>query len=88
MALIHQNLYRDDDLTNIDLKDYIDKLAQSLFTSYNVSKDRVSLDTDIDVIKLEVDFVIPLGLIMNELISNALKYAFDGKDEGAAYISL
>lgn len=79
MALIHQNLYQDKDLTGVDVKDYIEKLTQSLFNSYNIQPGKVLLYTDIDPIKLDVDTVIPLGLILNELISNSLKYAFDEK---------
>jgi len=82
MALIHQNLYRDDDLTSVDVRDYIDKLTQSLFYSYNINKDRVHLTTHIDELQLDVDVVVPLGLILNELISNALKYAFEQVEQG------
>ena len=82
MALIHQNLYRDDDLTSVDVRDYIDKLTQSLFHSYNINKERVNLTTHIDELQLDVDVVVPLGLILNELISNALKYAFEQVEYG------
>ncbi|MBX9890984.1 MAG: tetratricopeptide repeat protein [Chitinophagaceae bacterium] len=82
MALIHQNLYRDDDLTSVDVRDYIDKLTQSLFHSYNINKERVNLTTHIDELQLDVDVVVPLGLILNELISNALKYAFEQVENG------
>lgn len=76
MALIHQNLYRDDNLTGVDIRDYIDKLVSSLFNSYNITPDKIELLTEIDSMELDVDTVIPLGLILNELISNSLKYAF------------
>jgi two-component system, sensor histidine kinase PdtaS len=88
MALIHQNLYRDDNLTGIDIADYIEKLAESLFSSYKVSSDDVRLTTDIDQIDLDVDTVIPLGLILNELISNSLKYAFTEKKNGLLEVKL
>ncbi len=77
MALIHQNLYNDENLTGVDVKDYIEKLTQSLFASYNIQAEKVLLETDIDHLNLDVDTVIPIGLILTELISNALKYAFD-----------
>ncbi len=77
MALIHQNLYRDDNLMGVDVKEYIEKLTQSLFSSYQIAPNAVSLKTDIDQLQLDVDTVVPLGLILNELISNALKYAFE-----------
>lgn len=89
MALIHQNLYRDDNLTGVEIKDYIEKLVQSLFTSYNIQNEKVSLQTDIDNLNLDVDTVIPIGLILTELISNALKYAFDEtKQDGCLVIKL
>jgi len=88
MALIHQNLYRDDNLTGIDMKDYVEKLSQSLFVSYNTTPEAVKLKTDIDDIDLDVDTVIPLGLILNELISNSLKYAFSDQPHGVLEIKL
>lgn len=88
MALIHQNLYRDDNLMGVDVQEYIEKLIGSLFASYNIEPDKIVLKTDIDAIELDVDTVIPLGLILNELISNALKYAFEGRPKGLLEISL
>lgn len=89
MALIHQNLYSDDNLTGVEIKDYIEKLVQSLFTSYNIQNEKVSLQTDIDKLNLDVDTVIPIGLILTELISNSLKYAFDEtKQNGSLIIKL
>ncbi|MFY8127163.1 MAG: histidine kinase dimerization/phosphoacceptor domain -containing protein [Chitinophagaceae bacterium] len=89
MALIHQNLYRDDNLTGVEIKDYIEKLVQSLFTSYNIQNEKVRLQTEIDDLNVDVDTVIPIGLILTELISNALKYAFDEtKQDGKLVIKL
>lgn len=88
MALLHQNLYQDDNLTGVDVKNYIELLTQSLFNSYNINKDAIALSTDIQNIQLDVDTVIPIGLIVNELISNALKYAFTETEKGLIEISL
>lgn len=88
MALIHQNLYRDDDLMGVDVKDYIEKLITSLFTSYNIQPNSIKLITDIDALQLDVDTVVPLGLILNELISNALKYAFEKNHDGVLEVKL
>lgn len=88
MAIIHQNLYKEDNITGIDVGDYVEKLSQSLFHSYKVDQDTIRLKTDIDHLNLDVDTTIPLGLILNELITNALKYAFAGRDNGLLEVIL
>ncbi len=88
MALIHQNLYQENNLTGVDMKDYFIKLIRSLFDSYNIRKDQISLQLDIEDLNLDVDSVIPIGLIVNELVSNCLKYAFPDKRKGIITVSL
>lgn len=88
MALIHQNLYQEGNMKGIEMEDYINSLAQSLFLSYNVKKDKILLKTKIDPVSLNIDHVILIGLVLNELISNALKYAFCKKESGTLFITL
>ncbi len=88
MALIHQNLYREENIRGIDMPGYINKLVQSLLQSYNAGENRIKLKTDIDPLSLDVDMVIPIGLVLNELITNSLKYAFNKTNEGTLQISL
>lgn len=88
MSLIHQNLYKDDNLTGIEIRTYLGRLSQSLFDTYNIKKDQIQLNLDIDDLMLDVESVVPLGLIINELISNALKYAFPENRDGLIYIQL
>jgi two-component system, sensor histidine kinase PdtaS len=88
MALIHQYLYQEDNIRGIWVEDYIKTLTENLFASYNINPDKIKLETDIDRINLDVDSVIPVGLIINELVSNALKYAFNGVRTGTLFISL
>ena len=88
MALIHQNLYQEENLVGVNAKDYVEKLIQSLLASYHIEEKQVILEKDVDPIQLDVDTVIPLGLILNELISNALKYAFKGKQNGRIKVRL
>jgi two-component system, sensor histidine kinase PdtaS len=88
MALIHQNLYQDDNLTGIDVQDYISKLCENLFQSYNIHPQRIRLIKEIEPLNLDVEVVVPLGLIINELITNSLKYAFPGEKSGAIRIAL
>lgn len=88
MSLIHQNLYQEGNLTGVKLKPYFEKLCNNLFDSYSVNPDQVKLILQIENLDLEIDQVIPLGLIANELISNALKHAFNIQKSGELLVSL
>jgi len=80
MALVHEKLYRSEDLSDIDFSDYVRHLASALFRSYAVDVGRIALRLEIEDVMLGIDAAIPCGLIINELVSNSLKYAFpDGK---------
>lgn len=86
MSLIHQNLYLNESLTTIDLGLYLQKLSDSLFQSYNIDPSRIRLDTNVQQVRLDVDTLIPLGLILNELLSNALKHAFPDERAGEVLV--
>ena len=88
MALIHNNLYQDKDLVGVEAQTYVKKLAENLFQNYQVNQEKIKLEADIDDIKLDIDTIIPLGLIINELMSNTLKYAYQGKEEGNIKLEL
>lgn len=88
MSLIHQNLYQENDLTGIDVSDYIGKLCDNLFYSYNIQYSKIKLMKELQPLNLDVDIVVPLGLILNELITNSLKYAFADGREGVIKIIL
>lgn len=88
MAMIHQNLYQETSITTIEMGEYCEKLAENLFTSYNIHKDKIKLLTDIENMRIDVDQAIPMGLVLNELISNSLKYAFPENRLGELFISL
>ncbi|WP_418509039.1 histidine kinase dimerization/phosphoacceptor domain -containing protein [Corallibacter sp.] len=88
MALIHQNLYQDTNLIGVKTDDYIQKLANSLIKNYRVNDKDIQLNLNVEPIKLDIDTIIPLGLVINELISNALKYAFKGHNSGTISIDL
>lgn len=88
MSLIHQKLYQEDNLTGVAVKDYFEKLVRGLFDTYNISNERVSLDLDISDVMMDVDTLIPLGLIVNELITNALKHGFKPEDSGTISVTL
>jgi PAS domain S-box-containing protein len=82
MMTIYEKLYRATDLTHIGLGDYFSELTKSLFTAYNVRPGMIELETAISDIALDIDRTIPCGLIINELVSNTLKYAFPGDRQG------
>jgi two-component sensor histidine kinase len=88
MALIHQNLYSEGNIKGIKTKEYINNLLQSLCDSYNITNDKVIINAQIDDLNLDVDTMIPLGLVLNELVSNALKYAFKDGRKGELSIVL
>ncbi|MGD1005443.1 MAG: histidine kinase dimerization/phosphoacceptor domain -containing protein, partial [Methanoregulaceae archaeon] len=82
MALVHEKLYKSTDISKIDLGDYIKFLGNSLFQFFGMQGKGITLTMDIRDIFLDIDTAIPLGLIINELISNSLKYAFPGGKKG------
>lgn len=84
MALIHEKLYQSEDIERIDLKDYINDLIRSLFQSYEVSN--IELKIDVKNVFMGIDFAIPCGLIINELVTNSIKYAFSDGRRGAISI--
>lgn len=88
MALLHKKLYREDDMLGVDMKSYFSELVEGLFDAYHVNEKKIRLDLEVEAIRLDVDTVIPLGLIANELISNALKHAFTGIEEPALVVRL
>lgn len=87
LALVHQDLYTGTALTSVSMDQYVSKLAQGLVRSHGL-QERVDLRIDVDPVKLEVDSAVPIGLILNELITNALKHAFPNGAGGMIAVSL
>ncbi len=87
MSFIHESLYQNKDFSSIDLADYMEGLSRNLMMSYSLTG-KVRLVTDLQRIDLALDQAIPCGLILNELISNALKHAFPGGREGTIEMGL
>ncbi len=88
MSAIYERLYLSEDLARVDLGPYIEDLASSIFESYNIHPGGVLLSIKADAIRLDTKRVVPLGLILNELISNTLKYAFPSGKGGTLSIGL
>ena len=86
MALVHEKIYQSEDLSSINYREYIDQLAEYLFTSYNLPHVNYSIDSE--EIQLPIDAAIPAGIIINELISNSLKHAFPSGKKGTVSVEL
>ena len=88
MSFIHESLYKTDDFSKINFSEYIFSLSKNLVHSYGIYDDLVELETSLEEIYLNLDLSIPCGLIINELVSNALKYAFPDAKKGIIKIEL
>ena len=88
MALVHEELYRSQDMESIDFSDYLMKLVNELSYSYSVNKECIKVKMNVDTTFLDMDTAIPLGMIVNELVSNSFKHAFKQREEGEIYVDL
>ncbi|THD67773.1 sensor histidine kinase [Robertkochia marina] len=88
MALIHQKLYQNDDLSVIEMQEYIESLVASIHSVFKKEGYQTNIHIDAEQTRLDVDRAIPIGLILNELVSNSFKYAFAENKEGNIYIRL
>jgi two-component sensor histidine kinase len=86
MAQIHERLYQSSDLKKIEMGDYIRTMAKDLFHTYATDQHRVELKLDVEESLVDVNAAIPLGLILNEIITNSLKYAFPEPRSGCISI--
>jgi PAS domain S-box-containing protein len=88
MALIHERLNRDDEPDQLDFRDYVETLARDLFYSYGVDSNRIRLRFELEPVSLSLNQAIPCGLVLNELLTNSLKYAFPGERQGEILVKL
>jgi two-component sensor histidine kinase len=87
MALLHEKMYRSDDINQIDVQDYISLLVEDLVKSYAVDK-KINLNIKIEPVDLMMRTLVPLGLIINEMITNSLKHGFKNKSEGEISVNI
>jgi two-component sensor histidine kinase len=88
MALIHERLYQSNDATRVDFESYLRTLMAYLFASYGSSNTAIALTLNVDHITFGIDTAIPCGLIVHELVANALKHAFPGSKPGEIHLDL
>ncbi len=88
MAMIHEKLYQSNDFVNIKFDDYILRLISDLFYSYNIQEDHIKPEIQVEDVKLNIETAVPCGLIISELVSNSLKYAFPEGKNGKLHVSL
>jgi PAS domain S-box-containing protein len=86
MALVHENLYRAGNFANISMRSHVRNLCEQLASAYGVQKENVRLSIDVEEIELDLDQGVSVGLIINELLSNALKHAFPNGHTGEIII--
>lgn len=88
MALVHEHLYESNSLARINTREYIDDLVATVVSSMDISRGRVRVLREVAEIPIDIDHAIPLGLVVNEVLSNALKYAYPHGSAGEVRLSL
>lgn len=88
IALVHERLHKEAGMTSIDLDGYVRSLVDTLVRTYGVNGDKVAVDVAVERFALGIDGAVPCGLIVNELVSNALKHAFPGDRRGRISVTL
>ena len=88
LAIIHEKLYRSEELNRIRIDEYIESLVSSLYHSYTINSNRIKARVDVENLEFDADTSIPLGLIINELFTNAMKHAFPGERTGQIDVEL
>ncbi|MBD3415019.1 MAG: PAS domain S-box protein [Candidatus Aminicenantes bacterium] len=88
MALIHESLYESQDLAEVDFASYVKKMTTHLFAANRSLSEQVNLKMDVENIFLDINKAIPVGLIINELVSNSFKHGFPGKKKGSVSIKM
>ncbi|MGQ9471715.1 MAG: PAS domain S-box protein [Candidatus Aminicenantales bacterium] len=88
MAMVHEKLYHSQDLTSIDFTDYLKSLAQTIFQDYQQQRGQVKLHIELEPVVLNINQAVPVGLMVNELVTNSLKHAFPWGRKGNIWVRL
>jgi len=87
MSILHENLYKSENLNDIGFKDYVESLVTNLKSSFNLDEQNITVVQEIEEMHLDMDYLVPCGLIINELVTNSLKYAFGDIPKGEIKIT-
>lgn len=88
IALLHQRLYQNDDLSEVHFQEYVEQLAETVESTFEMPDKNIELELDVADCAFDIDVAVPLGLIINELLTNAYKYAFKGREKGRIKLSI
>jgi len=88
MALIHEQLYRSENVSSIDMGEYIKNLVQQIFSSHGLNNSSIKYNVSADPISLDIDKAIPIGLIINELVNNSLEHGFGNQNDGELHVEM
>ncbi len=88
MSFVHESLYQSNTLSEVNFAEYIQNITRNLYHSYGRPEGGIDLDFDLEEIYLNLDTSIPCGLIINEVVSNSLKYAFQGREKGVIRVEM
>ena len=88
MSLIHRSLYQQDNPNMVNMKEYVTDLVESILQSFGIDKDKFDLQLDVQITEMDVDRALPLGLIINEWVTNAFKYAYKEVQSHSLMLSL
>jgi two-component sensor histidine kinase/Tfp pilus assembly protein PilF len=88
IGLIHECFYQNKNLGEINTREYIQNLTDQLLDSYQINTEKIKLETRVQDFQLDMDILVPLGMIINELVSNTFKHAFDEEEQGKLFIHL
>jgi len=88
MSLVHEHLYKTGELSRVPMRSYIEELSNHIGSSYGLDPDRMTITFDVEDLAVLIDTAVPLGLILNELIGNAIRHAFPAPRQGEIMVSL
>jgi len=88
MSLVHEKLYQSQNLSKLNLKDYLNDLIDNIMSEYGVTQEKIMIINQMEDIDVLIDTGVPCGLVINELVSNVVKHAFPGEQKGEMLVKL